>query len=116
MDTTAASTGQQILDDLTRAGFERGGLLAVALAPGTGLAVAVSGGPSSSAEHENPVEVVRRIEEAYRPRWVLWGSDTPTTLVAAGLAHRDVLAHRRSATTPGRWLADGSGPHMGRAP
>ena len=85
MDTTAASVGQQILDDLARAGFDRGGLLALALAPGIGLAVAINDGPSLSVAHDSPVEVVRRIEEVYRPRWVLWGSDTPTVLVATGL-------------------------------
>ncbi len=89
MDSTAAPAGQQILDDLGGAGFVRGGLLALALAPGVGLTVSMHDGSTFSARAgsavHSPVEVVRHIEEAYRPRWVLWGSDTATVLVEAGL-------------------------------
>ena len=85
MDSTAASAGQQqVLDDLDRAAFARGGLLALALAPGIGVAMATPFGLQLSASDTSPVDVVRRVEEVYRPRWLLW-SDTPTILVEAGL-------------------------------
>jgi DNA polymerase I len=83
VDSTAASPGQQILDALGRVGLARGDMLALAIAPGVGLAVAMLDGLSFSAAHDNPIEVVRRVEDVYRPRWVLWGSDTAMMLVEA---------------------------------
>jgi DNA polymerase I len=74
-----------IVADLQEAGFERGGFLAVALAPGIGLAVATSDGWSTSVADENPVDIVRLVEQTFRPRWVCWGRDLPATLVEGGL-------------------------------
>ena len=85
MDTTAAHPAQQVVDALDRAGFERGGSLALAIAPGVGLAVAMPGGWSLPIAVEHPAEIVRRVEAEHRPRWVLWGSDTAAVLVAAGV-------------------------------
>ena len=85
MDTGAASAAQEATDALTRAGFQRGELLAVAIAPGVGLALAMPGGWSTAIQHGEPIEVVRRIEEGHRPRWVLWGSDIAGVLVGGGV-------------------------------
>ena len=70
---------------LAGVGFARGDLLALAISPGTGLAVARPDGWSFSVTDPSPVEVVRHIEQALRPRWVLWGSDTATALVSGGV-------------------------------
>ncbi len=78
------STDETIVDDLTRAGLHRGGLLAVTIAPGVGLGLAMSQGWSGAIETENPVEVVRRIEVSLRPRWIVWG-DELSTLVDGGV-------------------------------
>ena len=85
MGKIAASAGQEILDNLTGVGFERGELLALAVSPGTGLAVARPDGWSIGVADPVPVELVRQIEQALRPRWVLWGSDTATALVSGGV-------------------------------
>ena len=82
MGSIRESTGDTIVDDLVGAGFQRGGLLALAVAPGTGLGVAVPAGWSAAIATESPVEVVRRIEDALRPRWVLWGAEVSTLVDA----------------------------------
>ena len=84
MDSNRESTVSSIAGDLSSAGLERGGFLALSLVPGVGLAVATLDGSGLSVGN-HPVEVVRLIEEAYRPRWVLWGSDVTAVLVDAGL-------------------------------
>jgi DNA polymerase-1 len=53
--------------------------------PRIGVGLAMQGGWSRSVTTPNPVDVVRRIEETFRPRWVLWGSETTALLVDAGL-------------------------------
>ncbi len=55
------------------------------MGPGIGLAMAMHGVCSISTADENPAEAVRVVEEAFRPRWVLWGSETTAMLVAAGV-------------------------------
>ena len=82
MGSIRESTGDTIVDDLVGAGFQRGGLLALAVAPGIGLGVAVPGRWSAAIATESPVEVVRRIEDALRPRWVLWGAEVSTLVDA----------------------------------
>ncbi|HEY0519418.1 MAG TPA: DNA polymerase [Ilumatobacteraceae bacterium] len=42
-------------------------------------------GWSKGISNSDPVEVVRRVEVALRPRWIVWGSDTTAALVADGL-------------------------------
>jgi DNA polymerase I len=42
-------------------------------------------GWSGAIPTEDPVESIQRVEEAFRPRWVLWGSETTALLVDAGL-------------------------------
>jgi DNA polymerase I len=70
---------------LQLAGLERGGLLALTIAPGVGLAFATRDGWSLSIADMNPGEVVRSVELALRPRWVVWGSATIAVLVESGL-------------------------------
>ena len=84
MDSNRESTDNAIVDDLRRAGLERGGFLSLSLVPGAGLAVATLDGACLSVA-DRPVEVVRLIEEAFRPRWVLWGSGVTAVLVDGGL-------------------------------
>jgi DNA polymerase I len=79
------STEDTIVDELTEAGLERGGFVALAFAPGVGVGMAMPAGWSGAISTANPVEAIRRIETAFRPRWVLWGNGTTATLVEAGL-------------------------------
>ncbi len=73
-----------IVDDLNEAGLRRGGLLALTIAPGVGLGLALSDGWSIAIASQSPADIVRSIEIALRPRWVVWGSE-PALLVDAGL-------------------------------
>ncbi len=73
-----------LVDDLTNAGFRRGGMLALTIAPAVGLAVAMPDGWSGSLATADPAEAVRLIEDAFRPRWAVWGSET-STLVDGGV-------------------------------
>ena len=66
---------RDIVDDLRSAGLEVGGPLALAFAPGAGLAVAMPGGRSVATATAEPADVVRRVEEEFKPRWVLWSSE-----------------------------------------
>lgn len=59
--------------------------MALAIAPGVGLGLATDDGWCTSIADADPIDVVRAVEEALRPRWVLWGRDTTQLLVAAGL-------------------------------
>ncbi|HEX2784804.1 MAG TPA: DNA polymerase [Ilumatobacteraceae bacterium] len=83
MDSKLAADGN-IVEGLRSAGFEGGGLLALALAPGVGLAMAMSNGWSISTSDVDPAETVRAVEETFKPRWVLWGSEAEE-LVRAGV-------------------------------
>lgn len=85
MDSNCESTGASIVDDLNRAGVERGAFLALTMARGVGLALAVPAGWSRPIADEHPVEIVRRVEASLRPRWVLWGRDATRLLVEAGV-------------------------------
>lgn len=84
MGSSREST-EAIVDELIEAGLERGGYVALAFAPGVGAGLAMPAGWSGSISTRDPVEAIRRIETAFRPRWVLWGSETTAALVEAGL-------------------------------
>lgn len=73
-----------IVDQLRAAGFRRGELLAVDVAIGVGVGLAHSGGRLHEA-CADPVEVLRDVEDQFRPRWVWWSIDTPRALTEAGL-------------------------------
>ena len=74
-----------IVDDLSGAGLRRGGLLALTIAPAVGVGLALPDGWSGAIATEEPAEVVRRIDEALRPRWIVWGAGELATLVDADL-------------------------------
>ena len=72
--------------ELEALGIGRGDLVALALAPDAGLAMAtVSGSVSIAAGDDDPFAVVRAVEEALRPRWVMWSNATAIALVSAGV-------------------------------
>jgi DNA polymerase I len=100
--------GADLVVELRRAGIGRGDLVALAIAPGIGLGMATSSGyPSLALVVEDPSVPVRLVEEALRPRWVLWSSDTAAMLGRAGLRIAtcwDVSAVHRLLF--GGWRAD----------
>ena len=83
-------------------------LSALAVAPGVGLGMATTTGKMSVARGiEDPSVVVRLVEDALHPRWVLWSNDTAATLLRAGLRIAtcwDVAAVHRLLF--GGWRAD----------
>lgn len=85
MDSNRGSTGSTISDELGLAGLERGGFLALSLAPGIGVAMATLDGSCVTHATEHLADEVRSVEERFRPRWVLWGSDVSAVLVDGGL-------------------------------
>ena len=97
------------LEDLRAGGVARGDLVAVVIAPEVGVAFASHPGIAISvpAEVEDPASVVRRIEHALRPRWVMWSNATATALVVAGVrvaTSWDIAAVHRLIF--GGWHAD----------
>jgi hypothetical protein len=72
--------GAGVVEELCRAGVARGDLVGLAVAPGVGLGMATTTGKMSVARGiEDPSVVVRLVEDALRPRWVLWSNDTAAT-------------------------------------
>jgi DNA polymerase I len=72
-------------EELRRAGVMPGDLVSLAIAPGVGLGVATpNGGPSIGLGVDDPSAAIRLVEDALRPRWVVWSNDTAATLAAAG--------------------------------
>ncbi len=75
-----------MLERLRRAGVGRGDLVALAIAPPVGLGLATAGGRVPvPLGGDDPATVVRRVDDALRPRWAWWSSETAATLVAAGV-------------------------------
>ena len=83
MDPRSTSADHDIVDELRRAGLERGGFLALSAATGAGLAVALRNGTSLSTGVVDLGAVISHVETELRPRWVLWGPET-MSLVRAG--------------------------------
>jgi DNA polymerase-1 len=96
------------LEELRATGIARGDLVAVVAAPGVGVALATaSGAVRVSSGAEDPAEVVRRVEEALRPRWVMWSNVAAIAFVEAGVRVAtawDVAAVHRLLF--GGWRAD----------
>ena len=96
------------VDILRARGVARGDLVALALAPGVGVAmVARAGAVCVPADAEDPASVVRRVEQTLRPRWVMWSNATASTLVDAGVrvaTSWDIAAVHRLIF--GGWHAD----------
>ena len=97
---------RDIVDDLRRAGLELGGFLALAISPNVGVAVALRDGTSMSTGAVDLWDAVRVIESEYRPRWVLWGSETMSLVrggVRVGKSWNLAAVHR---LLHGGWRAD----------
>jgi DNA polymerase-1 len=107
--------GAEVVDRLRRSGVRSGDPVALAVAPHVGVGLAVGewpaapgpGAVSLGVASEDPVAVVRAVEETLAPRWVMWSGETAATLVAGGLRVVrcwDVAAVQRLLA--GGWRAD----------
>ena len=88
------------------AGAPRGGVLAIALADGIGVAV-TDGERAWRCATARPELAVAEVEDVLRPRWVWWGRGVPDGLLARGVRVAtcwDVTAVQRLLT--GRWRID----------
>ena len=96
------------IEELRARGIARGDLVALALAPGVGVAmVAPAGAVCVAATDEHPAIAVRRVEQSLRPRWVMWSNATASALVDAGVrvaTSWDIAAVHRLIL--GGWHAD----------
>jgi DNA polymerase-1 len=97
-----------VLEQLRTGGVARGDLVALVLAPGVGVALAT---PRDEvcvpADVEYPATVVRRVEDALRPRWAMWSNATAAELVESGVRVAtawDIAAVHRLIF--GGWRAD----------
>jgi DNA polymerase-1 len=97
----------EVAGALSGAGVGRGDPVAVALAPGVGVALAAPSGLTLSTAADEAAGAIRRVEDELRPRWVWWSGDTAAALVASGTrvaACWDVAAVHRLLF--GGWRAD----------
>jgi DNA polymerase I len=91
---------------LRQAGVARGDLVGLVVAP-AGFGMATAGRAWSAAPGADPAAEVGRADEAVRPRWVVWSSQTAAYLVADGVRLAtcwDVTAAHRLLF--GGWRAD----------
>jgi DNA polymerase-1 len=96
----------EVVDELRRAGIERGVLLGLAVSPAVGAGLATAGG-SVSLALPDAAAVVAVIDDALRPRWVVWDGATAAALVADGVRLAtcwDVAAVQRLLS--GGWRAE----------
>ncbi len=101
-----AMQGDEVVGLLRDGDVTRASLLAVVVSPGRGLGLAADGGEWGLKTSE-PTAIVRAIEEAVRPRWVMWSQQTAGQLVTDGLRVAtcwDVAAVHRLLF--GGWKAD----------
>jgi DNA polymerase I len=77
-------TVEDLLTELRTVGVGRGDLVAVSLAPGLGVGIAV-GGAEYGLAAADPATVIGPLEDELRPRWVWWSNATATALGAAGV-------------------------------
>ena len=95
-----------LVEALSRSGTSQGDPVALVIDPTAGLGVATAAESWSSAGAD-VCQAVGIVEEALRPRWVLWSNDSAVNLVAAGVrvaAAWDVAAVHRLLV--GGWAAD----------
>jgi DNA polymerase I len=101
-------TGADVVEQLRSAGIRRGHLVGLAYAPGVGLGLTTGpGGLSWSCGAGDAPVVVGLVEEALRPRWVWWSSETAVPLINAGVRVAtcwDIAAVHRLLF--GGWRAD----------
>ena len=78
--------GSGVVEELQALGVGRGDLVALALVPAVGVAIATSaGGTFVAATDRDPFAVVNVVEDTLRPRWVMWSNATAIALVTAGV-------------------------------
>jgi DNA polymerase I len=96
------------VEELRAAGAARGELVALVVGTDCGVAVATHHHTFVvPADDEDPASVVRGVENALRPRWVMWSNETATTLDEAGVRVAtawDIAAVHRLLF--GEWHAD----------
>jgi DNA polymerase I len=102
-------SGPDVVEQLQAAGVTRGDIIGLALAPGVGVAMSAmataSGGLSILGGDASIV--VSLVEDALRPRWAWWSSDTAGALVSHGVRVAtcwDIAAAHRMLF--GGWRAD----------
>ena len=107
-DKVVLVTRTDVVEKLRLAGVGRGDLVGLASAPGVGLGLATgSGGLSWSYPAGDASVVVGLVEEALRPRWVWWSSETVVPIISAGVRVAtcwDIAAVHRLLF--GGWRAD----------
>ncbi len=99
--------------ELHERGVGRGDLVALVVAPRTGAALATPAGTALTFAFADVERVVQRVEEALRPRWVMWSNATAVPLVEAGIRVAtgwDIAAVHRLAV---RRMAGRSGTGVG---
>jgi DNA polymerase family A len=93
--------------ELRAKGVGRGDLVALVIAPDVGLALATADGSIFTTPTDAPAPLVRELEDALRPRWVMWSNATAIQLVEAGVrvaTSWDIAAVQRLLF--GGWRAD----------
>jgi DNA polymerase I len=107
-DKVVFVTGTDVVDKLRSAGVGRGHLVGLAYAPGAGLGLTTgSGALSWSYPAADALVVVALVEEALRPRWAWWSSETVVPFIGAGVRLAtcwDIAAVHRLLF--GGWRAD----------
>ncbi len=106
-DKVVLVTKTDIVEKLRLAGVGRGDLVGLAYAPGSGLGVATGGGLSWSCAPGDGSVLVGLVEQALRPRWAWWSSETAVPLISAGVRVAtcwDIAAVHRLLF--GGWRAD----------
>ena len=75
--------GPDAVDELQASGKERRDLVAVVVALDIGVALATRRATILvPAETEDPAAVVQRVDNALRPRWVMWSNATAVSTTA----------------------------------
>ena len=80
-----AVCGTEVVERLRRAGVGPGDQVALVAGPGVGLGLSAGRPGSSLGILEGGASVVGSVEEALRPRWVLWSAGTTAILVEGGV-------------------------------
>src|SRR5260221_6122191 len=75
-----------VVDQLLASGVARGDRVALLLAPEVGVAMVASSCTACvMVADDDPARVVQCVEDAFRPRWVMWSNETARSLVVAGV-------------------------------
>ncbi len=72
----------EVIEGLRGAGVQRGSLIGLALGDPFGVGLAVGDRTWSLAAGPS---IIARIDQEFRPRWVMWSQETPAQLTSAGV-------------------------------